>query len=92
METDARVFTALEELLHVLREALISYGPTPDANVQPIGRPDRFPSQQAAGETQELELRVSFSGQRLPHLTSRCRGLGAENPVASLFPGSPGLT
>jgi 6-phosphogluconolactonase len=91
MDMDARVFTALEELLHVMREALISHGPTPDANVRPIGGPDRFPSQQAAGKAQEAELR-KFFGAAPPAVEVLMLGAGSGKPVASLFPGSPAPT
>jgi len=74
----------------MLRETLISRVPIPAANVHPMLGPDKYPSQAAAAEAYEAELR-KFFGAAPAAFDVQLLGLGVEGHVASLFPGSPAL-
>lgn len=72
------------------REMLITRVPIPAANVHPMLGPDTYPSQTAAAEAYEAELR-KFFGSEPPAFDVQLLGLGVEGHVASLFPDSPAL-
>jgi 6-phosphogluconolactonase len=72
------------------RETLIERVPIPATNVHPMRGPDNSPTQEAAAEAYEAELRNFFVAAP-PAFDVQLLGLGVEGHVASLFPGSLAL-
>ncbi|HWG59096.1 MAG TPA: 6-phosphogluconolactonase [Candidatus Acidoferrales bacterium] len=72
----------------LVREALITRVPIPDANVHPF--PVQLPRPEDAAAAYERELHDFFSAGA-PAFDVQLQGLGAEGHTASIFPGSPAL-